>query len=190
MLPIRLAAPAAAALLIPTAALAHPGLHLDGLGDGALHPLTGADHLLAMVGVGVWAASLGGQARLILPVVFVSLMAVGAALGLAGVAMPGVEHWIAASVVALGMAVALQLRVPTTAAAVLVAVFALAHGQAHAAGMPEMASPVAYALGFGLVTAALHVAGLGLGSALAGTRLPRLAGALAALAGLTFAFSA
>ena len=187
MRPIRLAA-TAAALLLPTVALAHPGIHMDGLGDGALHPLTGADHLLAMVGVGLWAASLGGMARFILPIVFVSLMAVGAALGLQGVPMPGIEHWIAASVVGLGIAVAFQVRVPVAIAALLVAVFALAHGQAHAAEMPTMASPLAYALGFGLVTAALHGLGLGLGTALSGTRLPRVAGGLTALAGLVFAF--
>lgn len=186
MLPIRLAA-TAAALLLPTAAFAHTGFHADGLVDGALHPLTGADHLLAMVGVGLWAASLGGAARLVLPVVFVSLMAVGAGLGLEGLAMPGVEHWIAASVVGLGIAVALQIKVPTAMAAALVAIFAVAHGQAHAAEMPAMASPFAYALGFGLVTAALHVAGLGLGSALARTRLPRVLGGLMAAAGLAFA---
>ncbi|WP_293866409.1 HupE/UreJ family protein [uncultured Alsobacter sp.] len=187
MLPFRLAA-ALAALVLPTAAFAHTGFHADGLADGALHPLTGADHLLAMVGVGLWAASLGGIARYALPVAFVSLMAVGAALGLEGIAMPGVEHWIAASVVGLGVAVAFQVRVPTPLAALLVAVFALAHGQAHAAEMPAMASPLAYALGFGLVTAALHGAGLGLGTALSGTRLPRIAGGLTALAGLVFAF--
>lgn len=189
MLPTRLAA-VAAALFLPTAAFAHPGLHADGLVAGALHPLTGADHLLAMVAVGLWAATLGGMARLVLPVVFVSLMAIGAGVGLEGVAMPGFELWIAASVVGLGLAVALQLRVPTSLAALLVALFAVAHGQAHAAEMPTMASPFAYALGFGLVTAALHIAGLGLGSALAQTRLPRIAGGLTALAGVVFALGA
>jgi urease accessory protein len=185
MLPIRLAA-AAAAVLLPTAAMAHTGLHADGLVEGALHPLTGADHLLAMLGVGLWAATLGGGARLVLPVVFVTLMAAGAAAGLAGLPLPGVEHWIAASVVGLGLAVAFQVRVPLAAAGALVAVFAVAHGQAHAVEMPVSAAPFAYALGFAGVTAVLHVAGLGLGTVLAATRLPRLAGALTALAGCAF----
>lgn len=184
MKPLRLAA-VAAVILLPTLAEAHPGLHADGLVAGALHPLTGLDHLLAMVAVGLWAASLGGAARWLAPAAFVSLMAVGAALGVGGIVLPGIEPLIAASVVGLGLAVAARLRVSAAAAAALVGVFALAHGQAHGAEMPAMASPLAYGLGFAAATAALHAVGLGGGQLR--PAVTRIAGAGIALAGLALA---
>jgi urease accessory protein len=185
MKPLRLAA-VAALILSPTLAQAHPGLHADGLAAGALHPLTGLDHLLAMVAVGLWAASLGGAARWIAPAAFVGAMGVGAALGVGGVGFPGVEPLIAASVVGLGLAVAARLRVSAAAAAALVGVFALAHGHAHGVEMPAMASPLAYGLGFAAVTAGLHAIGFGAGRL--GPALARFAGAGVALAGVALAF--
>ena len=184
MKPLRLAA-AAALILLPGLAQAHTGLHADGLAAGALHPLTGPDHLLAMVAAGLWAASLGGAARWITPAAFVGTMALGAVLGVSGIPLPGVEPLVAASVVGLGIAVAARLRVSAVAASVLVGVFALAHGHAHGAEMPEMASPLAYGLGFAAVTAALHAVGLGAGRL--GPALARMAGAAIALAGVVMA---
>ncbi|MFO1147544.1 MAG: HupE/UreJ family protein [Alsobacter sp.] len=184
---LRLAA-AAALVLLPGLAEAHVGMHADGLAAGALHPLTGLDHMLAMLAVGLWAARLGGSARWLVPAAFVAMMVAGSTIGIAGQELPGVEQAIAASVVGLGLAVAFGLRVPVAAATALVGLFALAHGQAHGAEMPDMASPLAYGLGFIAVTALLHAAGLGVG--LLRPFLSRLAGAAIALAGVAMTFGA
>lgn len=180
---MRLARLAAASALIalPSLAQAHVGFHADGLAAGALHPLTGLDHLLAMLAVGLWAATLGGAARWVVPAAFVAVMATGAAASMAGLAIPGVEPLVAASVCVLGIAVLAKVRVPVPAAAAVVAIFALAHGSAHGSEMPAMASPVAYALGFAAVTASLHAAGLAAG--LARPALARVAGLGIALSG-------
>lgn len=176
---------------LPGLAQAHTGVHLvsaDGAAAGFAHPFLGADHLLAMVAVGLWAASFGGRARGLVPASFVVLMTLGAGLGIAGVALPAVEPMIALSVIALGGLIALAVRVPTAAAAALVALFGLFHGAAHGAEMPAMASPLAYGLGFVAATALLHGVGLALGAAL--TRAPtfKLAGGAAiAAAGVALA---
>ncbi len=181
---------AATAAMVPAIAEAHTGAagaaHFAG---GFLHPLGGADHALAMIAVGLFAAHLGGRALWMLPAAFVAVMAGGAALGLSGLALPLVETMVAASVVVLGLAVWRRWTLPPVAAAGLVAVFALFHGQAHAAEIPAAGSALAYAAGFLAATAGLHLAGLGAG--LAAARLGRLApallraaGALAAVAGL------
>jgi urease accessory protein len=185
------AATAAALALLPGAALAHTG-HGDtgGLAHGFMHPLGGLDHVLAMVAVGLFAAHLGGRALWLVPAAFVTAMAAGGALGMAGVAVPLVEIGIALSVVVLGLAVALRLNVPTLAAMALVGIFAIFHGHAHGAEMPQDASGYAYAAGFIAATALLHGAGIALGLAvgrigeLAGRRVVQLAGSAMALAGI------
>ncbi len=167
------------------AALAHPGHVHEVPAAGAaaaflyglLHPLTGLDHLLAMVAVGLWAALAGGRALWALPLAFVVAMLAGGALGTLGVPMPAVEPVILASVIVLGALVALAARLPLGAAVALVALFGLAHGHAHGAEGPG-GSLAAYAAGFTLATAALIVAGLGLGLALGRLRRPLLARAL------------
>ena len=106
---------ALALVLSPAAALAHDG-HAAGFLGGILHPLTGADHLLAMLAVGLWAGALGGRAVLALPAAFVGALASGAALGTAGLALPMVEPGILASVIILGALAALALRLPLSAA--------------------------------------------------------------------------
>jgi urease accessory protein len=171
-------------ILAPSLAEAHPGFHADGFIAGALHPLGGLDHLLAMVAVGLWAASLGRRARIVVPGAFVATMALCAVLGAEGAAVPGIEAGIAASVVMLGLAVAFRVAVPTLAASAIVALFAAAHGLAHGGEMPAMASPLAYGIGFALVTAGLHAAGLVAGLLAARTQAPRLAGGVISLAGV------
>ncbi|MBI5132784.1 MAG: HupE/UreJ family protein [Rhodopseudomonas palustris] len=186
---IRAAALASFTLCVPGLAEAHTGVHLvaaDGAAAGFAHPFLGADHLLAMVAVGLWAASLGGRARWLVPASFVALMTLGAALGADGVALPAVEPMVALSVIALGALVALSLRVPTIAAAALVALFGLFHGAAHGAEMPALASPLAYGLGFIAATALLHGVGLALGGLRAHAPL-RLAGGAIAAAGVALA---
>lgn len=168
-----IAAASVGALMLTLAgpALAHPG-HLAGGGfiDGLLHPLSGIDHLMAMTAVGVWAARQGGRALWALPAAFVVMLAGGAALGIAGVALPAVEALIAASVVVLGLLAVTNVRVPVAAGVALVGAFAVFHGHAHGAEMPEAAHPLLYGAGFLLATALPHAAGIAL------TRLARLAG--------------
>jgi urease accessory protein len=153
-----------AAFLAPTLAHAHVGVgEASGLAAGLVHPLGGADHLLAMVAVGLLAAALGGRALWLVPASFLGMMAVGGALGAAGVAVPFVEAGIALSVVVLGLGVALGGSVPLAAACALAGGFAIFHGHAHGAEMPETASGLAYGAGFVAATALLHLAGLAVG---------------------------
>jgi urease accessory protein len=187
-----LALAAAAAALAPTLAQAHTGLHTDGFGAGLAHPFSGLDHLLAMTAVGFWAATLGERARWAVPAAFVGVMTLGAILGAHGVALPAVEEGIAASVVALGLLIAFEVKIPAPAAALVVGLFAIFHGHAHGAEMPAMASPLVYGLGFVLATATLHAVGIGFGAVrarLGGDLVSRVAGAAIALSGVYIAFS-
>ena len=146
------------------AASAHTGEGIQGgLMSGFTHPIYGWDHVVAMVAVGLWGAFLGKPAIWILPVVFPLVMALGAALGIAGIPMPAVETGIALSGVVLGLLVALAVRAPLWVAAVIVGVFAIVHGYAHGTELPEAANPFAYAVGFVAGTGVLHLIGVGLG---------------------------
>ena len=136
---------------------------IGGLGSGLGHPFLGLDHLLAMLAVGVWAYQLGGSALWKVPLVFVLTLLVGANLGLAGISLPFFEPMIAASLMVLGLIIAMKWRVMPLLASMIVAVFALFHGYAHGIEMPLAASPVAYVTGFSLATILLH----GLGAMLA-----------------------
>ena len=159
-------------VLLPQIASAHPGHDGDhdfewGFSAGVTHPLTGVDHLLAMVAVGLWAAQLGGRARYAVPAAFVGAMAIGAALTRFGVALPIIEPLVAASVVALGLLIAIKIRVPAAVGAIIAAGFALFHGAAHASEFQSTTNGMgAYAAGFLLATAGLHLAGFGFGHAL------------------------
>ena len=183
---------AAALVLVPSLALAHPGLpgHAHDLATGFAHPLGGIDHVLAMVAVGMFAAQLGGRALWLVPVSFVAAMAAAGFAGMSGVALPMTEAGIAASIVVLGAAVALRLSMPVAAAMALVAFFAIFHGYAHGLETPETASGLMYGLGFVAATALLHGLGVGIGLAIGrldgafGRNLVRVAGSLAAVAGV------
>lgn len=171
-------------LLMPTAAFAHPG-HDGGapFAAGWTHPLGGADHVLAMVAVGLWAATaVDRRAIWALPLAFVAAMVAGGALGAAGVHLPGVEPLILVSGVILGLAVALALQPSLSFALPVVAVFGLMHGHAHGVEGPAVGL-VAYAAGFVLATGALHLAGIGL----ARLGLTRVLGGLTAAAGVALA---
>jgi len=182
---------ALATLAAPSAAFAHTGVgDASGFAHGLMHPITGLDHILAMVAVGIFAWQLGGRALWLVPATFVAVMALGGALGVAGIDVPAVETGIALSVVVLGAAVAAGYKVPVAAAMALVGVFAVFHGHAHGAEMPEDAGGLAYGLGFMTGTALLHLAGLaiGFGVGMVGSRLgpivTRAAGGVIALLGL------
>ena len=160
-----------------------------------MHPLGGLDHVLAMVAVGLYAALLGGRALWLVPATFVTVMALGGAAGVAGYALPYTEIGIALSVVVLGVAVALRVSLPTLAAMALVGVFAVFHGHAHGAEMPQGLSGHEYAAGFLAATALLHgvgiAVGLGMGklSELGGRRVAQAAGGAMALAGMALLVS-
>src|SRR6187399_1456692 len=117
---------AAALTLVPTAALAHPGIgEMHGFTHGFAHPLGGLDHMLAMVTVGIFAWQLGGRALWLVPAAFVAAMALGGALAITGVPVPMVETGIAASVIVLGATVALGIKAPLAIAMGLVGLFAI-----------------------------------------------------------------
>jgi urease accessory protein len=145
-------------LAIVSPASAHVAGHDAGIVAGLLHPLTGADHLLALLGIGTWAACLAGsmdrRAAWAVPTTFLAFVAVGALAAFAG--LPGLllETGVTGSLVLIGLMIASRLRLPLVAAAASAAVFALFHGYLHAVEMPAAASPALYATGF-LVTGAL-----------------------------------
>ncbi len=174
-----------AATLLPSAALAHPG-HVSNDGQflhGLAHPVGGADHLLAMVALGLLAAQLGGRAVWALPVTFVGAMLAGGAMGAGGMGFPAVEPMILASVVILGVLVAVAARLPMAVLVPMVAVFGAAHGWAHGAEGPATGLPL-YAAGFALATMALHLAGIAFGRLLSRGLPLRIFGGSTALAGI------
>jgi urease accessory protein len=145
-------------------ALAHSvGNTVTGGMAGFLHPLSGLDHLLAMVSVGIWGAELGAPAIWLLPVAFPLIMAVGGALGTIGVPLPAGELLIALSVMVLGVFVASARQVPIWVALVIVGVFAVAHGHAHGVELPGSADALAFTVGFVFATGLLHLTGIGIG---------------------------
>ena len=146
-------------------AQAHPG-HGGGYLAGLSHPFTGLDHLLAMLGVGVWAAQLGGRAKYLGPASFIACMAVAASVGMSGIALPMVESGIATSVLLLGLLIAFSIKVPVALSASIVGLFAVLHGYAHGVEMPQLSTPWVYGIGFVLSTAVLHGLGLLLGQGL------------------------
>jgi len=193
LLRIASAIAAASVCLFASSALAHTGQGdaARGFAAGLLHPITGFDHLLAMLAVGMWGAQLGMPAIWVLPVAFPLVMAVGGALGIVGVPLPGVEPAIVLSVLLLGGAVAIGRKPPIVLAAALVAFFAIFHGYAHGRELPEAASAMAFSAGFVLATGCIHLTGIGIGFV---TKLPhgdsllRAGGAAIAMAGILFAW--
>lgn len=191
------ALPAVAALFLAVApaAFAHPGHDGDhdfgwDFSHGFTHPLTGADHLLAMLAVGIWAVQLGGRARWLMPLAFVATMTLAAVLGRMGMSFPGLEQGIAASVLVLGLLVGTATKMPISAGMGLVGLFAIFHGYAHGAEMPVTAEAAGYGIGFVLATLVLHAAGIaaGLLAQAESKKLTRAAGwAIAACGAVLFA---
>ena len=183
---------ALAALLFSVDVFAHVETGVaGGLASGLLHPVTGLDHLIAMVAVGIWGAQLGRPAIYILPVTFPMVMALGGLLGLSGLPVPAalVEVGIALSAVTLGLLVALRLQVPLWGAAAIVGIFALCHGHAHGTELPSAANALAYGVGFVIATGLLHLGGILLGELIrlpVGERIVRGIGALIAILGFVF----
>jgi urease accessory protein len=198
----------AALLLIPSLAQAHAdashlALSVAGFSSGFLHPLTGLDHLLAMLAVGVWAAQNTRTSRWLLPLVFPFMMLLGAVISLQLTSAAGaagidasIETGIALSVLALGGLIAFAIRLPALASAALIALFALLHGYAHGTDLASAASGIAYALGFLSCTLLLHLLGLLASLSVSGglkqrlsRKLAKLTGAAVASCGLLFLYN-
>jgi urease accessory protein len=174
------------ALAAPAFAHTGVGAHGHGFAAGFLHPLMGLDHMLAMLGVGVWAAQLGKRATWLVPAAFVAVMIAGAGLALSGAALPMVEFGVAGSVLVIGAMIAFGTRLPVGVAMGLVGLFALFHGHAHGTELPGFAHPAAYGAGFVAATALLHAGGVGIVWAVRkhAAKLPfRVAGAMMAAVG-------
>ena len=185
------AAATLAATTVSTAALAHTGVGTTaGFTAGFSHPIGGLDHILAMVGVGLFVWMLKGRALWLVPAAFVAMMAVGGILGVFQVPVPMVELGIALSIVVIGGLVALGKSIPVAAAMAIVGVFAIFHGHSHGTEMPETMSGLSYGLGFMAATALLHAAGIGAGFAIGkigearGFQMARVGGAAMAAVGV------
>ena len=181
-------------LLAATPAWAHVQQgQAAGFLTGVKHPISGLDHVLAMISVGLWGAQLGSPAVWLLPVTFPMVMAFGGFLGLVGVPLPGVEVGIALSAIVLGLMVAREARPPLWVAATLVGFFAIFHGHAHGTELPEGQSGLLYSIGFVIATGCLH--GVGIATSLVhrfgwGRLALRAAGVAVAVAGLSFLWRA
>ncbi|WP_162419691.1 HupE/UreJ family protein [Microvirga brassicacearum] len=157
------------------ATAASPALAHTGVGSGTsflsgfLHPLSGADHILAIIAVGLWARLLGGRALVVFPASFLIAMLGGGVIAMAGWTLPAIEAGIAASILVLWALIIFRARPPILIGSGLCAVFAVAHGYAHGAELATGSNPAQYAAGFLLATAVLL---------LIGSRLPHLAGGI------------
>ncbi len=175
---------------IAAPAWAHPGGFAGtGFAAGFMHPLSGLDHVLAMIAVGLWAAQLGGRALWLVPTAFVGMMLVGGALGAAGVALPAVEIGVLGSVLLLGLMIAFAVRTSVGLGMAVVGAFALCHGHAHGSEMAAGAGALTV-LGFAVATAALHGLGISVGMAFRAGRAVRWGGAGIAAAGLLLILAA
>lgn len=157
-----LAALTVALVHAPASAHSDTGL-AGGFAAGFMHPLTGFDHMLAMIAVGLWGAFLGRPLIVALPMIFPLMMVVGGAAAMVGIPAPPVELGIATSVIVLGAVILLAFRASVPVACLIVAVFALFHGYAHGSELPSAADPIGYSAGFVLSTGMLHLLGIGLG---------------------------
>jgi urease accessory protein len=176
-------------LFIARAALAHTGGPVGGFASGFEHPISGWDHVIAMVAVGIWGAFLGKPALWVLPVIFPLVMAFGGALGVIGVPVPMIETGIALSGIVLGLLIAFSVRAPLWVAGLIVGVFAVFHGHAHGTELPSAANPFAFGIGFVIATGLLHLGGIGFGFLIgskAGRIVVRATGAVIALVGGAF----
>ena len=151
-------------LLWPFVAWAHvESGQAGGFTSGLLHPVSGLDHVLAMVAVGLWGAQLGAPAVWLLPVAFPMMMAFGGMLGLMGLPIPGIEIGIAVSGIVLGALILGEARMPLVGALMVVAFFAVFHGHAHGTELAPGQSAILYSIGFVIATGTLHAIGIAIG---------------------------
>ncbi len=143
---------------------AHLGSGMKGdFSSGFFHPITGLDHILAMLSVGIWGAVLGPPSLWMLPVAFPLVMSIGAVWGILGLPLNFVELGIVISVITLGLVIALKWRPPVGVSSAIVSFFAFFHGYAHGHEMPNYANAVGFSIGFVTATGLLHLTGIGIG---------------------------
>ena len=160
-----------------------------GFFSGFTHPVSGWDHVIAMVAVGLWGAFLGTPAVYLLPIIFPLVMAFGGSAGIMGIPLPGVEILIAISGLVLGLLVAMAVKLPINMATVIVGLFAIFHGHAHGVELPGASNPLAYSVGFVVSTGMLHISGILFGLLAkwpTGKIIVRFAGAVIAVTGVAF----
>jgi len=179
-----------AGIAVPMMAQAHIlAGEAGGFGSGFKHPISGWDHILCMVAVGLWGAQLGAPAIWVLPITFPLVMALGGMMGLLGVPLPGDELGIAMSALVLGMMVLAERRPPLWVAALVIAVFAIFHGYAHGRELPPGENGMLYSAGFVVATGCLHGVGISIGLIhrwASGRVILRAAGAIVAMGGVYF----
>lgn len=160
-------------LLFTPAVFAHPG-HGIGIAAGFAHPLTGLDHVLTMVAVGLWAGQNTGRTRWTIIGSFLLSMLLGGILGVLGVSMLS-EIGITASVLFAGLLVASTLKSSVTEAAMIASTFALFHGHAH--GVEMVGSSFAgYGLGYLMASCLLLCGGLFFSAKCSQPKLVRIIG--------------
>ncbi len=153
-----------AGALLPSFAFAHAAAEeAGGFMHGFMHPLSGLDHVCAMLAVGLWAAQMGGRSVWAVPLAFVSVMTLGSALSILDIGLPFVEQGIVLSVLLLGVLIAASVHLPLWVSSSIVGLFALWHGHAHGSETPAHISGLLYGFGFLLTTALLHLAGIASG---------------------------
>ncbi|MDD5212545.1 MAG: HupE/UreJ family protein [Sulfuricurvum sp.] len=182
------------ALLITQASLlAHIGIGtISGFTAGFTHPMSGADHILAMIAVGLWAAQIAGRSLYALPVSFVGMMIVGAMIGIQGIQIPFVEEGILGSVLVLGAMITFGVKMPVIFSSTIVGIFAICHGHAHGVEIPLNVGGIEYALGFVMATVLLHIFGITIGMTMqryAQSKVFRIAGATIAATGIALVIS-
>ncbi len=148
------------ALLTASTAWAHPGHGSGGFVDGAIHPLTGADHLWTMVAVGLWAAQRGGRTLWWLPATFMMGLLTGTFLAYFQPGFAFLETGIAALLLILGLVIMIPTSVPTSFCLGLGGVLGLLHGYAHGAELAQQSAVLGFSAGLLLATAGLHLAGI------------------------------
>jgi urease accessory protein len=187
---IKSASIAAFAICISQLAQAHISKgESSGFLSGVLHPISGLDHVLAMISVGLWGAQMGSPAVWVLPVAFPMVMALGGLMGLLGIPLPGTEYGIAASMILLGSVVVIAWKPPLWVAALLVSVFAIFHGHSHGTELPPGQDGLMYSVGFVCATGCLHGIGVSVGLVHRwswGQVFLRLSGAFVAAMGVYF----
>lgn len=187
---ISIAAGVLAVLLLAAHAIAHMGApgQPHGLINGVKHPICGVDHVLAMLGVGIWSALAMPASRvLIAPIAFVAAMLVGALAGVAGASFGAVNAWMAISVVVMGLLIATRVQLPAAISAVMIGAFGLMLGYLHG---PQIDGAVlSYAAAFALTTGALHLAGSGFGRGVNPRAVSLAAGGAMASAGISLLVS-
>jgi urease accessory protein len=180
--------------LYPATAFGHEqGGTASGFLTGLGHPVSGFDHMIAMIAVGLWGAQLGAPAVFLLPVAFPMIMAFGGALGLMGVALSGIEVGIAVSAVALGALVLVSAKPQLWVALLIVGFFAIFHGHAHGTELPPGQSGLLYSMGFVIATGLLHAFGISIGLVHrwpVGQIALRAVGALVSIGGVVFLWRA